>query len=54
LVRCEGEKVFILRGFGDVLYEDVDVLLDIVLLDGNNVHEIGVFPHLWWLGGRGV
>ena len=58
LVGRERHKVFILGRLVGVLYEHVDVLLHIVLLDGNDVDEIGVLEDLGrlegsWEGGAG-
>jgi len=46
LVRGEGQVVFILGLLGDVLDEDVDLLLDVVLLERDDVDEIGVLEDL--------
>lgn len=55
LVRGEWHVVLVLRGFVDVLDQDIDLLLDKVLLQGDDVDEVGILEHLRRLeGGRQV
>ena len=46
LVCREGEVVFILRLLVDVLYQDIDVLLDKVFLHRYHMDQIGILENL--------
>lgn len=52
LIGCEGQEVFILRQFVHILDDDVDRLLDVVLLQGDDMDQVGVLENLWGLEGR--
>ncbi|KAK1250870.1 hypothetical protein MKX07_005425 [Trichoderma sp. CBMAI-0711] len=49
LTSGKGHKVLGLRLAGNVLDQDVDLLLCVALLDRNDMHQVGVLEDWWGL-----
>lgn len=49
LICGKWQEVFVLRLAGNVLEQDVDLLFCVALLNGNDVHQVGVLKDWWGL-----